>query len=296
MSYLYLFTTIFFFSTLEVAGKFIGNGVSPFAITVYRFFIGGLFILPFAIWEMKKNKTKLHLKDVAKLSIPGIVNVTISMLLLQLAVYYGSASLSAIIISSNPTFIAFLAQFILKEKLTALRLLGVGIGLIGMILIVVAHPNLQTAVRNRNLGILFAFSAAITFAFYTVISKRYVREYGNLTTNTVAFITGSIILTIISIIFGLKFSFEPSLKNIITILYLGIFVSGIAYVLFFKGLKKVPTALGSMFFFLKPAIASILAYLFFKERISGLQIFGIVVIIIGINLENIKKLVIGGNG
>jgi len=46
-----------------------------------------------------------------------------------------------------------------------------------------------------------------------------------------------------------------------------------------------------MFFFLKPAIASILAYIIFKERINGIQIFGIIIIIFGINIENIRNLI-----
>ena len=79
MSYVYLFITIFFFSTLEVTGKFISGEISPFAVTIYRFLLGGLLILPFAISEIKKNKTKLKIRDFIKLSYPGIVNVTISM-------------------------------------------------------------------------------------------------------------------------------------------------------------------------------------------------------------------------
>ena len=290
MSYLYLFITIFFFSTLEVTGKFIGDGISPSAITIYRFFLGGLLILPFAVSEIKKKEMRLHFKDFIKLSYPGIINVTISMMLLQMAIYYGKASLTAIIVSSNPIFVAIFARYILKEKINIVRFFGIIIGLAGVVLIISADSDLQTISRNPELGVIYACLASITFAFYTVISKRYIREYGNLTANTIAFFTGSLVLLIISVIFGLKITFTPSLKNIISIGYLGVFVSGIAYILFFEGLKKVPTAVGSMFFFLKPAIASILAYLFFKERINLIQIIGIVVIIVGINMENIRNL------
>ncbi len=291
MSYVFLFITIFFFSTLEVTGKFISGGISPFAITIYRFLLGGLLILPFAISEIKKNKTKFRFTDFMKLSYPGIVNVTISMMLLQLAIYYGKASLTAIIVSSNPIFVAIFARIILKEKMNISRIFGIVAGLIGVVLIISAESDVQTISRNPNLGIIFACLASIIFAFYTVISKKYVKKYGNLTTNTIAFFMGSIVLAIISVIFGMKLTFEPSLKNLLAIGYLGIFVSGIAYILFFEGLKKVPTAVGSMFFFLKPVIASILAYLIFRERINGIQIFGILVIIAGINIENIKNFI-----
>ncbi|MCK4957450.1 MAG: EamA family transporter [Candidatus Cloacimonetes bacterium] len=295
MSYIYLLITVFLFSTLEVTGKLIGPNISPFAVTIYRFMLGGIFILPFALYQIKKTKLKLSWQDFGKLSIPGIVNVTISMLFLQLAIFYGEASISAILISANPIFVAIFASMILKEKLSFSKIIGLIIGLIGVILIIGAEANSGSTAKDPFLGILFGCISSITFGLYTVLSKKYIKQYGNMVTNSFAFLIGSVILLLVSFIFGFQIEFQPTPNNLIFLGYLGFFVSGLAYLTFFEGLKKVPTATGSMFFFLKPIIASILAFIFFQEQLSHLQLLGIFIVLFGLNYNSIiSKLPIGG--
>ena len=50
---LYIILTALLFSTMEVALKVAGNDLDPFQLTFIRFFMGGLFLLPFALKEMK---------------------------------------------------------------------------------------------------------------------------------------------------------------------------------------------------------------------------------------------------
>jgi len=68
-------------------------------------------------------------------------------------------------------------------------------------------------------------------------------------------------------------------------LYLGIFVTGLAYLLFFEALKKIPAATGSMFFFMKPVIASVLAFLLLNEKLSLMQIIGILFVIESLTID-----------
>lgn len=292
MGYLLILFTIILFSTLEVTGKLIGADISPFAITLYRFLIGGIIMLPFAFKQQKDKKVKLNGKAITKLSMPGVINVSISMLFLQLAIYYGQANMCAILVSSNSVFVAIFSFLILKEKLSVYKILGLLIGLVGITIIIVMNDNSvsQTAI-NAPLGVLYACIASVSFGFYTVISKKYIKEYGNVLANSVAFLGGSLVLAIVSLIAGFDISMELTPKNILFISYLGIFVSGIAYLTYFAGLKTVATVVGSSFFFLKPAIASILAYLIFKETLTSWQIVGIIVVIVGVNLEVIRDII-----
>lgn len=293
MGYLLILFTIILFSTLEVTGKLIGADISPFAITLYRFLIGGLFMLPFAYKQGKEQERKLSGRVIFKLSVPGFINVSISMLFLQLAVHYGEANISAILVSSNSVFVAIFSFLILKEKLSLYKILGLTLGLAGIIMIIMNYqvPAGDKSVINAPLGVLFACIASVTFGLYTVISKKYIKEYGNVVTNAISFLGGSLLLALISLIAGFDISIELTGKNILFISYLGIFVSGIAYLTYFAGLKKVATVVGSSFFFLKPAIASILAYFIFKETLTFWQIVGIGVVIVGVNLQVIRDVI-----
>ncbi|MDD3050387.1 MAG: DMT family transporter [Candidatus Cloacimonetes bacterium] len=290
-SYLFCFITIVFFSTYEVAGKLIGGEFSAYFITYVRFFIGGLIILPLAIQQYKKNPFRIHLNEIHRFILPGFLNVTLSMVFLQLSVHFGKAALTALIVSSNPLFVALFGVIILKERVSLWRTLGLVIGFLGMFFVVFGEKGLLTEDKNMLLGIIFAISAAVTFALYTVVTKLYLKNYPIFVFNSISFIAGSLILLFFSSLF-MKNSFpsEIQFSSSIILLYLGIFVTGFAYLLYFEGLKNIPVATGSMFFYLKPFIASVLAFFILGERLFFIQIIGFLVIIIGINFETIVKI------
>jgi drug/metabolite transporter (DMT)-like permease len=269
---------------LELAGKFLGEGISPFAITAWRFLIGGACIAPFAVRAWTQNKIKIAVSSILKLGLLGILNVVISMLLLQWAIYYGKASLVAVIVSMNPLFVSLFALLLLKEKLNRFQVYSLFIGLIGLIIIILGEKELlQQNFINLPLGIVFAVLAGITFALYTVLTKWAVSQYGNLITNSVSFLFGGIVLSAINLIIGKSMSFVPSWHNIWLILYLGVIVTGLAYLLYFEGMKQLSAAKASFYFFLKPALATLLAYFFLGEQLSALQIGGIVLIMLALS-------------
>lgn len=281
-SYLYCFLAVFFFSTNELTGKFIGDGISPAMITIVRFLIGSFILLPFVIKNRKTGDAALRWKDIFLISIPGIINVVGAMLFLQLAIYHGKASTSAILISSNPVFVVFLAALILKERLTGGKLIGMIIGLTGIIFVIRGDIPSLTAGYDPARGFFYGVLASFTFALFTVLAKRQIIRYGNLIFNTASFLIGGVMLLIVSCISGINLTFHFTAGNIFFILYLSVFVTVAAYIFYFEGLKSIPTATGSMLFFLKPFIASALAWLFLGERISVLQVIGIFLILGGI--------------
>ena len=283
-SHLYCLVAICIWSSLELAGKLLGEGISPFAITAWRFLIGGACIAPFAVRNWTRNKIKLTVSSILKLGLLGILNVVISMLLLQWAIYYGKASLVAVIVSMNPLFVSLFALALLKEKLSRFQIYSLFVGFLGLIIIILGEKELlQQHFVNLPLGIVFAILAAITFALYTVLTKWAVSQYGNLITNSVSFLFGGIVLSGINLVIGKSMSFTPSWHNIWLILYLGVIITGLAYILYFEAMKELSAAKASFYFFLKPALATLLAYFFLGEQLSALQIGGIVLIMVALS-------------
>jgi drug/metabolite transporter (DMT)-like permease len=159
------------------------------------------------------------------------------------------------------------------------------VGLIGLSCVILAEPSLLAGSRNLMLGAGLAVAAALSFGLYTVLSKKYVLTYGIFVFNSFSFFAGAMVLLSIAGIFRFPLIHSLSVTNVAAVLYLGIFVTGFAYYLFFEGLKNIPTALGSMFFYLKPFIASVLAVIFLHEHIFLLQIAGVFIVIGGMNLN-----------
>ena len=287
-SYLLCFVAVALFSTYEIVGKIFGNHIPPVTITAIRFFIGGLLLLPFALKEPKLYKN-FNYSIAGKILLVGILNVAISMVFLQLSVFYGKAVLAAIIFSANPVFVGLFSILLEKERLSKVNILGLTIGLLGLVLIIISEESLFRDSGNMLLGIMFGILSGVVFALYTVLSKKYVKEIGSFKLNSFAFLSGSFILLIIAIFFNIDIAFEINRSNTLSLLYLGIIVTGIGYYLYFEGLKNLSTSKGAMIFYMKPVIAGILAYIFLGETLTFMQILGFAIVILGINTENLLK-------
>ena len=291
-NYLFCFLAIFLFSTIELVGKMIDKSVSPIAITCYRFFIGSVML--FIVYFIKGRRIKINIYDFLNMCLVGILNVCVSMYMLQLGIYYGQASLSAIIISSNPIFVGIFALVILKEKFGLSHILCWIFGIIGLSLVIFGQYAFIDDSINLSLGVMFSVLAAVTFGLYTVLSKAIILKNDILLFNAISFLAGGIVLFIMGLVSKQQMLFVLDIRNVISVLYLGVFVTGIAYMLFFEGLSGIKTVSGSVFFLLKPVFASILAIIFLKESLSFLQILGVMIVIISLVLAtNIKKMSFG---
>lgn len=288
LSFLYCALAIFFFSTLEFVGKLVGTSINPLALTVYRFYIGSLILLIPALIIIRKQKLEVKLSSVINMSIPGIINITLSMYFLQLGIFYGKALIAAILISSNSVFVSIFAMFMLKEKLTIQRALGIVIGLIGMVLVIQGNQGQDLVPpKSVSLGVIFSLLASVLFALYTVMSKKMIKQYGNIIYNSISFFSGATVLLIVGLIMGVSYKITITPTSISSLLYLGIIVTGLAYFLYSKGLEKIPASSSAMFFLLKPVFASALAVLVLHESFSSIQGVGLIFILLGLSLEYI---------
>ena len=281
-AYLYCIITIFLFSTLELCGKLIGAGVSPNSVTVYRFFYGGVFL--YIIYKLKERSiSKLSFSDYSKIILCGILNVCVSMMFLQLSIFYGKATIAAVLISANPLFVVFFAWLILKEKMNFKKTIALILGISGIIMLVFGSGVFENSQHSKNiaLGVIFGILSSMTFALYTVLSKKYIIKYGNLRFNSLSFFWASIFLALSYSSIGNYPVYEFTLKNTLLLLYLGIFVSGLAYFLYGEALKTISAFEGASFFMLKPVFAAVMNYTVIGETLNTIQISGIAVILIG---------------
>jgi drug/metabolite transporter (DMT)-like permease len=294
--HLFSIITIFFFSTIEVVGKLIGAEISAYAITAWRFLIGGVLLLPLAIRETRQSKQCFTIKELGGFGMAGILNVCLSMLFLQLSIFYGRANLSAVIISSNPLFVMIFAYLLLKEKITRLQVFSLLLGLIGLLLFIVAEGEALRQSLNLELGVVFGLSAALTFALSTVYSKRLIFRHGNIVALCFVFLSGSLALFIYGGLNNEQMLFDLSGRNLLMIGYLGLFVTGIAYLFYFAAIRVIGAAKASMYFLLKPAIACTLAWLIRGETLKLTQVIAIILIMLSLSREGIIRKIMAIKG
>src|SRR5665648_1287995 len=132
---IYIFLTAFLFGTMEVALKIAGSEMDSFQLTFLRFMIGGIFLIPFAVKENKKNMIRLDFKDFIWVLLLGVLCIPLSMLFFQLGIMKSNASTAAVLMSVSPLFTTIFAYIILKEKFSKPKVAGLLAGLTGICLL-----------------------------------------------------------------------------------------------------------------------------------------------------------------
>ncbi|MBP1761490.1 MAG: permease [Firmicutes bacterium] len=292
--YLYIILTTIIFSTMEIALKMVSGEFNPIQLTFTRFFIGGLFLIPFAVLALRKKHATITSSDLYHFAFLGFLGIFISMILYQLAVQNTKASVVAVLFSCNPVFVTIFAYFLLKEAIHKNNILALILEVIGsMIIINPLHVKLSV------LGVTLTVVSTIIFALYGVFGKRRSAKYGGIVVTCFSFLFGSaemlvfIALSHISPVAawlssaGLgMFSNIPLISGyswavLPIVTYICIVNSGIGYACYFTAMEKTSAQTASLVFFFKPILAPILALILLHEVIPFNMLLGILFILIG---------------
>ncbi len=273
--YLFLLATSFFFGTFEVVSKLI-TGIDAIQLNFLRFLIGSLVLLPFALLEIKKNQMVIPKKDLAYLLILGICFVPLGTTLFQVAIQKTTASLTSFIFSSNPIFIAFFAFLFRHEKPNKYVLISIFISIIGLFMIINPFAG------SFNNDAFYAIAGTFIFSVFIILMRSFTATYGHVVTFALVILFGTSIMLAGMLALGMPIlQGLLSGSNIILLLYMGIFCSGLAYVAYFRGMELTTTNKGSIIYFLKPLLGTLLAVGILNENISGIFVAGSLLLLSG---------------
>lgn len=273
--FIYILITAFFWGTFEVVAKTIVSDFTPMQLAFLRFAIGSGILLPFAFYEMNQKGIRIEKKDWKNFMVLGIISVVFSMVFLQMAIKYANASIVAVLFSSNPLFAMPLAVLILKEKMNKKAIMTLILGILGLLIII--NPFQQNQ-QVSLLGIFFGIGSAVSFALFTVAGRKMAIKYSSIIMNAFSGFLGVIILFLILLITQQPILQGINFSNILPLLYLGVGVSGIAFILYFKGIHYTSVSTGGLAFFIKPVFSFLLASVFLKEVITVNMMIGTIII------------------
>jgi drug/metabolite transporter (DMT)-like permease len=278
--YLCIINTVLLFSTYEVVSKTLVGKIDPFQVNFIRFLLGGIILFLFLLY---KRDLKIDRKEILVIVLVGFINVVVSMNLLQLSLYMkgAQASLCAVIFSSNPIFVSIFAYFLDKEKFNPVKLGGLIFGILGIVIVFYDKLNIDSIdVRSP----IYALLSAVFYGLYTVLGRKQAVKIGSLKMNSYSFIAGSLLLLPVLLIVKGTNVIQFDYSGAVQVIYLAVFVTGIAYLTYFKGLSVLGAGKGSMVFFIKPALASGIAIVFLKEQPSIYLASGTILILAAIIL------------
>ena len=292
--YLYIAVAVVMFTSFEVVLKFIAGQINPVQLTLCRFAIGFVFLLPVALHNLKKRGERLDGGSVAYFALLGLVGIALCMPILQMAVSYTGSSVSALMFSCNPVFVAFLAFFLLKEPITPRHIAALTLEIAGTVVIISPWNT-----KLNMTGVTLALLSTLLFSLYGVMGKKKVAQFGGAVVTCFSFLFGALIVLVFILLshipavaemfrnIGLdSFASIPvfagyTLENLPYVLFVSVGVAGVGFCAYFLAMEYQPASVVSLIYFFKPALSPLLAWAVHGEEISLNMMAGIVLIVAG---------------
>ncbi|WP_328561757.1 EamA family transporter [Streptomyces coelicoflavus] len=200
----------------------------------------------------------------------GVLNIGAFFYCLFLAAYHLPGGVAALVMSVQPMIVLLLGAVLLGDQVRRVHIVACLIAAGGVALLV-----LQPGAGLDGIGVVAGLLGALSMAAGIVLTKRWGRPEGvNLLTFTGWQLTvGGLVLLPVTL------ASEPMPEtitwgNVGGFAYLGVIGALVAYVLWFRGLARLPALAASFLSFASPLCATILGYLFLDQSLRPLQLLG----------------------
>jgi len=269
-----LLASTFLMGSSFVAGKILlRDGFLALVLVGWRFFVAALAALPLAFLEGGVRALWPHgagLRDAALALLIGLLQTAAVMGLLFLAMNSISASTAAILLFTNPIWVALLGRMFLGEALPASRMAGLFLGLVGVCFAIGIGPALLAGGGTAE-GELIGLAASLCWAVATLVNKRAGLPFGPWALSFWQMFVGSLALLGVACDAGEYWPPAITTAQWGWFLWLAIPASTGSFGLWFMALEKGGATKASGFLFLAPLFTVILSFFVMDAPLSWRQ-------------------------
>lgn len=282
--YLWLLLPPLFWASNIVVGRGIIQEFSPVSLTFLRWIVGAALLTALSWRQLLAAryviKTEWRLLAVYSLTAVGGINV-----LVYYALNHTTAVNVSIVNAALPILIVIASRVGLGEKLSRRQALGVAVSFIG-VMVVISRGHLTTLLTlHINVGDLFMLLGVSCWAIYSVLLRRCGTRLSGLPFAAVIGWLGAFMALpwfLIEAASGLSLPREPELWA--AVLYIGIFPSALALLIWNRGIGQVGINMAGFFTYLTPVYGSTMAVLFLGETFETFHLVGVTLIFGGVYL------------
>lgn len=267
-------------SSSFVAIKFAYTTYPPITLAVVRFVVATLILG--ALTLLPKNRVKLQKKDIFTLVICGFTGIMLYAVLQNIAMQWISASSANLIIASYPIITLLLESVIYKTKLSALKIVAILIAIVGVVIL--SYVKAEARVEGELAGILLLVIAGVGWAVYNFMTKKVVNRYPPITFQFYSTLFGTIMMLPLALLERAQWK-APTVMSFSMMMFLGVFCSVIAYLLYNRGLKTMaPSSVTSMLN-LMPILGVFFSWVLLGEMVTLRKVIGGAIVIFGVMLS-----------
>jgi len=281
---LYTLVTSVLFAGSFVAAKYSTLELQPLTTTLLRYLIALLF-LTCLLPSFGKASLRVRQRDLIPLMLLGLTGVVGYHFFFFTSLHYTQVANTAIINALNPIVTGLAAAAFIGERLTISTYLGVLLAVSGALLLLIKGDVARLFGLSFNQGDLLMLGAVANWVAYSLLARILLKRYNSYTVTFYAALFGVFMLMLL--VFREDFLTQISgisWRTFASVLYMGVFASGLGYLLYNLAIGEIgPTRTSGFVFSFVPIFVAALAYLFFKEPVTWSMAAGMLLIISGLN-------------
>ena len=249
----------------------------PITIAFLRVFFGAIPVLMLCYY--KKIKLEAFSKDWHWFAMIGLINLVAPFYLIAYGVQSVQSNLAAILMSTTPLSSTVLGHFYTKnEKFNFVKTIGILIGFSGILYLFSDNILIN---ENNILSALLILLGSTCYVIGGVLTLKISKKKNENVTGSILIWAVIILIPIVSFA-EQPWNINPRLDSTISVMYLGLVSTGIAWLLRFKILVKNGLIFQSQVSYLIPIFGTILSYIFLKELITFKVLISLIAVSVGI--------------
>ena len=284
-----LIASSFFWSGNFFSGKlaFLSD-LTPFKLSFFRWILALLILLPFTYAQIIKD-LEYYKKNILLMTIISILGVTIFNSFTYISLQTTLVINSTLMASVAPVMMIGFSWLIFRTKTTTLQFTGIILSLLGAFAIIL-KGNLNNLYNLYfTAGDLWMLGAVVSWCLYSVLLKKIDSKTSQLANLEVMIIIGVIFIIPFYIMESFNSTYLPSTGLDLAIIgYVAVFASIVAFFSWNKGVSIIGPNRASLFLHLIPVFSAIWAVSFLNEKFAFFHVIGVLFILSGIILSNIK--------
>lgn len=283
-----LFTNIFFATNYSVVKYISPSHVGPYGLNMIRVGVSLLLFWFFWLLGMKKTNPGIQKKHWMRFILCGLTGVAINQMLFIKGLTMTSAIHASLLMLCTPLLITLLAFWLLREKVTIIKILGLGMGIGGAVLLITSKASGGDA---SLLGDIFIILNAIAYTFYFILVKPLMEVYSPFHVMRWVFTIGFFMI--------LPFCWQQfnnidwnsyDWSHIASLFFIVVCGTFLAYTFNIYGIRHLGAGITGSYIYTQPVFATIIAAIFLKEYLTMEKIIAGVMIFTGVFLVSRKRI------
>jgi len=284
-AYLALCWAVIFWGVSFVATKIALESIPTFTLVLTRFALAGCVFL---ILMLLRGFPRLTLKEHARIMLIALCEPGLYFTFETIGLQYTTASMASLIIATIPIAVLILSALFLGERTRLAGIIGMVISLGGIAILITADPEFDLAVSGRLLGNLLIFGAVLSAAFYIISARSLGRDHSAMEFTGLQTIYGALLY-----VPAFLWEFPEvqwaaiSMRSAAALGFLTLFATIGAFLCYNHALTQLPATRAAVSINGIPVVTALSAWALLGERLTGVQIGGGILVLVGVFLTNI---------